>query len=157
MRRLLFFLIILSLTLIPGIKVGKVISISPSGLMFSGDLKIELVPPAEAKTPSSEKVRQTLAVLVPDIKILMVKESPVKGLWEIGFESGGKKGILYLDNSYNFIIAGNLVHIKTKTNLTQASFAQINKVDLSLIPYEKALVMGDKKAKHRIAVFDDVD
>ncbi|MEK7823377.1 MAG: hypothetical protein AAB228_03970, partial [Nitrospirota bacterium] len=67
------------------------------------------------------------------------------------------KSILYLDYSLKKIIAGNIVELSTKTNLTQESSLKINKVDLSLVPYENALVLGDKKAKHKVVVFDDPD
>ena len=52
---------------------------------------------------------------------------------------------------------GALVDIKTKANLTQERFNEINKTDVSLIPLDDALVMGDKDAKNRIIVFTDPD
>jgi thiol:disulfide interchange protein DsbC len=112
---------------------------------------------AQAVTLSRDQAKSTLSSIIPDITILSLKKSMIDGLWEVGFESRGKKGIIYLDESLTYVIAGNLVHIQSRKNLTEESFALINKVDLSLIPYEKALVIGDKKAKHRVAVFDDVD
>jgi thiol:disulfide interchange protein DsbC len=65
--------------------------------------------------------------------------------------------IVYLDYSFKYMIAGNMYGIQTRSNLTQESSAKINKVDLSLIPYENALVMGSKGAKKRVIVFDDPD
>lgn len=112
---------------------------------------------AQAATLSRDQAKNVLISLIPDIKILSLKRSMIDGLWAVGFESRGKKGIIYLDESLTYVIAGNLLHIQSRKNLTQESFALINKVDLSLIPYEKALVIGDKKAEHRVVVFDDVD
>ena len=86
-----------------------------------------------------------------------VQNGPIDGLWEIGFDSNGKKNILYLDYSLKKIIAGNIVELSTKTNFTQESVLKINKADLSLVPYENALVLGDKEAKHKVVVFDDPD
>lgn len=108
-------------------------------------------------TLNAEQAKKILSGMIPDIKILNVGEGPVSGIWEVGFESRGKKGIVYLDYLFENIIAGNIVSIKTKVNLTQESFSEINRVDLSLISYENALVLGDKNAKHRIVVFDDPD
>ncbi len=76
-------------------------------------------------------------------------------MWEIGIESGKKKGIVYIDYSYKYLIAGNIFSLKEMVNLTEESLQEINKIDLSLIPYENALVMGDKKSKKKVAVFDD--
>lgn len=112
---------------------------------------------AQSITLSRDQAKSALNSIIPDIKILSLKKSMIDGLWEVGFESRGKKGIIYLDGSLTYVIAGNLVHIQSRKNLTEESFALINKVDLSLMPYEKALVIGDKKAKHRVVVFDDVD
>jgi thiol:disulfide interchange protein DsbC len=112
---------------------------------------------ARADSLSHDQARNALINLVPDVKIIHVKKSVINDLWEVGFESRGKKGIVYLDESLNYIIAGNLLDARTRKNLTEESFALINKVDLSLIPYEKALLIGDKRAKHRVVVFDDVD
>jgi len=108
-------------------------------------------------TLSNEQAKKTLAEMIPDIKILNVQPSAVKGLWEIGIESGGRKGIVYLDYSGKHLLAGNLFLIQTKTNLTQEHLQEINKIDVSQIPLKDALVLGDKNAKHKVIVFDDPD
>lgn len=109
-------------------------------------------------TLNSEEAAGALKTLAPDIKILEVKAGPIQGLWEVALEAGGRKGILYLDYSKKkVIINGNIVDLQTKTSFTKESFDKINKVDLSLIPYDKALVMGEKDAKLKVAVFDDPD
>jgi len=106
---------------------------------------------------NSEQAKKILDEIVPNLKILNVQNGPIDGLWEIGFDSNGKKNILYLDYSLKKIIAGNIVELSTKTNFTQESVLKINKADLSLVPYENALVLGDKEAKHKVVVFDDPD
>jgi thiol:disulfide interchange protein DsbC len=112
---------------------------------------------SKCHTLNAKQAKLILNVIFPDIKVLNVEKGPMKGLWEIGISTRGKKMIVYLDYSFNYLIAGNIFAIKSKTNLTEESSAKINKVDLSLIPYENALVMGDKKAKKRVVVFDDPD
>ena len=106
---------------------------------------------------STEQAKKTLSEMIPDIKVLHVRASAVKGLWEIGIESGGRKGIVYLDYSGKHLLAGNLFSIQAKMNLTQESLQEINKVDASQIPLKDALVMGDKNAKYKVIVFDDPD
>ena len=108
-------------------------------------------------TLNNDQAKKTLSEMIPDVKILNVQPSAVKGLWEIGIESGGRKAIVYLDFSGNHLMAGNLFAIKTKTNLTQERLQEINKVDVSQIPLKDALVLGDKNAKHKVIVFDDPD
>jgi thiol:disulfide interchange protein DsbC len=93
----------------------------------------------------------------PDVKILEIRPSEVKGLWEIDLESKGQKGIIYVDFSKKYVVSGSIIDIKTKANVTQDRFSSINKVDISQIPLDDALVMGDKEAKYRVIVFDDPD
>jgi thiol:disulfide interchange protein DsbC len=65
--------------------------------------------------------------------------------------------VVYVDFSKKYLISGALVDIKTKANLTQERFNEINKTDVSLIPLDDALVMGDIDAKKRVIVFTDPD
>jgi thiol:disulfide interchange protein DsbC len=110
---------------------------------------------SEENVLSKEDALAALKELAPDIKILEVRPGPVAGLWEVDVESGGKKGILYLDSSKRYMIQGSIVDLQTKSNLTQERYNEINKVDVSQIPLDDAIVMGDKTAKHRVIVFDD--
>ncbi len=112
---------------------------------------------AKADTLNADEARGILTELIPNVKILYVKQAPVAGLWEIGTDAGGKKNVLYLDHAKKHLVAGNVISLKDKTNLTQESYQKINKVDVSKIPLKDALVMGDKTAKHKIIVFDDPD
>ena len=112
---------------------------------------------AKCHTLNAEQAKKVISEMIPDVKILMVEKGPVKGFWEVGVESGGRKGIIYLDYSQKYAILGNLFQIKTKQNLTQESFLKISRVDFSSIPLGDALVMGDKDAKHKVVVFDDPD
>ncbi len=106
---------------------------------------------------TNDEVLNLLKEIIPDAKVLEARPSPVKGIWEIAIETKGQKGIVYADFSKKYIVSGSVLDIKTKANLTQERFAEINKVDVSQIPLDDALVMGNKDAKHRVIVFDDPD
>ncbi len=108
-------------------------------------------------TINADQAREVLKGLIPDIKVLDLKPGPINGIWEVAMEAGGKKGILYLDYAKKKVIAGNIFDIEKRINFTKESFDKINKVDVSSIPLEKALVMGDKNAKYKVVVFDDPD
>ena len=95
--------------------------------------------------------------MIPDVKVLNITASAVKGLWEIGIETGGRKIIVYLDYSGKHLVAGNLFLIRTKTNLTQEKLQDLTRVDVSQIPLKDALVLGDKNAKYKVIVFSDPD
>jgi thiol:disulfide interchange protein DsbC len=105
-----------------------------------------------------EKMADTvMKTLNPNIQVLSVNTTSIDGIFEVITQSGGKKGIIYLDYKGEIAFIGSMVEVATKTNLTQLRFNEINKVDFSSIPLEDTLVMGDPKAKHKVVVFDDPD
>ena len=106
---------------------------------------------------TNEEVLNLLKGSFPDVKVLDVRPAQVKGLIEVTVESQGQKGILYVDSSRKYLISGSILDVKTKTNFTQQRYNEINKVDISTIPLDDALVMGDKDAKYRVIVLDDPD
>ena len=106
---------------------------------------------------TNESVLTLLKGSFPDIKVLEVRPSQIKGLTEVTVESQGQKGILYVDSSGKYLVSGSILDVKTKTNFSQQRFNEINKVDISTIPLDDALVMGDKDAKYRVIVLDDPD
>ncbi len=110
---------------------------------------------SESLSLSVDEASALLKGLDPNIKVIAVKKSPVEGLWEVDVESGGRKLPVYVDFSKKHLISGSIIDIKEKKNLTQERLSEINKVDVSQIPLDDAVVMGDKNAKHRVIVFDD--
>jgi thiol:disulfide interchange protein DsbC len=106
---------------------------------------------------TNEEVLNVLKGSFPDIKVLDVRPAHVKGLIEVTVESKGQKGILYVDSSRKYLISGSILDVKTKANFTQQRYNEITKVDISTIPLDDALVMGDKDAKYRVIVLDDPD
>ncbi|MCL5423042.1 MAG: DsbC family protein [Nitrospirae bacterium] len=112
---------------------------------------------SKCHTLTKDDAAALLKDLIPNVKVLEVRVSPVKGIWEVDIDSGGRKGPTYIDFSKKYLVAGSIVDIKEKKNLTQERLSEINKVDVSQIPLSDALVMGDKDAKHKVIVFDDPD
>ena len=112
---------------------------------------------SDEKIPGKDEALEILKDLAPDLKILEVKESPIKGLWEIDVQSGDRKGLIYLDYSKKYFMQGAIFDLKTKTNLTQERISELNKVDTSTIPLDDALLLGEKDAKYKVIVFSDPD
>lgn len=106
---------------------------------------------------TKEGAQNALKEAIPDVKILEVRPAQIKGLWEIAIETKGQKGIIYLDSSQNYAVFGSILDLKTKANLTQERSIELNKIDVSQIPLDDALVLGDKNAKYRVIVFSDPD
>lgn len=87
--------------------------------------------------------------------VLSVGMSPVGGLWEVAIEKAGQRWPLYIDFSKKYVIAGQIIQMSTRKNLTGDRMMSMNRVDVSLVPIAGAIVVGNKDAKRRIVVFDD--
>jgi len=112
---------------------------------------------SKCHTLTKDEATGLLQNLFQGIKVLDVQISPAKSLWEVFSEFGNRKGILYIDFSKKYVFSGAILSIKEKKNLTQERFSELAKVDVSQIPLEDALVMGDPKARIRVIVLTDPD
>ncbi len=98
-----------------------------------------------------------------DAKVLEVRMSPIRGLWEVVLEDGrGVKGLMYVGFSKKYVMGGTIFEVDTASNKTQETLREINKspdryVDVLSIPLDKALVMGKGDAKSKVIVFTDPD
>lgn len=96
------------------------------------------------------------------VKVIEVRPSPLKGLWEVDIDAGGRKHALYVDFSKKFFVQGALISLKEKRNYTQERQEELNKIvlskdDIARIPLGDALLMGSNEAKYKIIVFSDPD
>ena len=112
---------------------------------------------SKCHTLSKDEATTLLKDIGQGVKVLEVLTSPIKGMWEVDVDAGGKKGLVYIDFSKNYLVSGSIISLKNKTNLSQERFTELSKVDVSQIPFDDALVMGEKDAKYKIVVFDDPD
>lgn len=112
---------------------------------------------------STQDVQQILTKLgAAEAKPLDIKMSPVKGLWEVIIEDKGTKGVMYIGFSKRHVVAGPVFEVDTGMNKTQETFEKMNRdllryVDYAKIPLEKSLIIGQKDAQYKVAVFTDPD
>jgi thiol:disulfide interchange protein DsbC len=92
--------------------------------------------------------------IIPDANTADVKESPVKGVWQIDVEKGGQHGTIYIDCSRKYLI--QLIELDTYLKQIQAQQAP-QKVDLAKIPLDTAVTVGAKTAAKKVIVFSDPD
>lgn len=92
-------------------------------------------------------------------KVLSSQLSPVKSLWEIHIDDNGKKGIFYIDFSKKYLLTGPIIEISSGSNKTAESAQKIpiGIADVSKIPINNALVMGNARAPKKVIVFTDPD
>jgi len=91
--------------------------------------------------------------------VLNVEMSPVRGLWVVDIAKAGRKFPVYIDFSKNYLLGAQMIRLSTKEDITGARTAKLNEVtaDVSRIPLEDALVLGNPDARRRVVVFSDPD
>lgn len=128
-------------------------------------------PDADCKKCHTLSVEDATAILgklgAAQVKVLEVAASPLAGLWEVSVEDRGRGGLVYIDYSKKYIVSGSIIDVATKVNKSAEKMQKVaeevqkiqdsRKIDLSAIPVEEALVMGDPKAPKKVIVFTDPD
>jgi thiol:disulfide interchange protein DsbC len=105
----------------------------------------------------TQSVRQSLQRLIPGTNILSIQPAPLEGVWEAIINDRGKKTVIYVDPKREYIIAGSIIHIASRTDLTKRKMDELNRIDISTIPLDDAIVLGNPEAKHKVIVFNDPD
>lgn len=98
------------------------------------------------------EIRKALAERLVDLgKIDEVTKSPIAGLYEvrIGVE------IYYTDENGNYLIEGQLLDTKTRTNLTAARVAKLTAIDFASLPLKDAVVWKQGDGSRKLVVFAD--
>ena len=110
---------------------------------------------AECHSLSKEEAAKILGRMVDNV--IAVVPGPFPGTWEVDVEKDGKKVPLYLDYSGKYLFSGQVIRMSDMENLTGVRYTDLNRVDVSMIPLDDAIVYGNPRAKHKVIVFDDPD
>ncbi len=106
---------------------------------------------AKCHTLTKKEATKLLKAEKLKAKVLAVKPSQVKGLWAVEVEKGGKRFVVYVDFAKKYLVEGRF------TPLADLGKPILRKVDVASIPTKDAILLGSKKAKHKIIIFDDPD
>jgi thiol:disulfide interchange protein DsbC len=88
-------------------------------------------------------------------RVLSVELSDMPAVWAVEIEKSGRKYPVYVDFTKTHLLRGEVIRLKDGENLTSQRSAALNRVELSRIPLEDALVIGDPQARVRAVVFTD--
>jgi len=87
-------------------------------------------------------------------RVVKVEFAEMPGVWLVEVERGGQTFPLYLDFSKSYVVAGNIYRIADIKKPTSKA-EEARKVDVSKIPTDDALLLGNPMAEHRVIVFTD--
>lgn len=88
-------------------------------------------------------------------RVLKVEQAEMPGVWAVEVEKAGRKYPVYINYSKSHLMQGQVVRLKDGENLTKLRVASLNRVDVSRIPLQDALLIGAPQAKKRVIVFTD--
>jgi thiol:disulfide interchange protein DsbC len=98
------------------------------------------------------QIRKNLAERLPNLpKIDEVSKTPIPGLYEVRIG----QDIVYADEQGNYLIQGNLIDTKTRTDLTEARINKLGAIDFASLPLKDAVVIKQGNGTRRLAVFGD--
>ncbi len=107
----------------------------------------------EAKA-NMQAIAQKSSELLRVEKVDELRETPIPGLFEV--RSG--RNIYYSDASgEHFVLGANIIETSTKRNLTRERKEEVNRIDWSTLPLDKAILSGERKSQLKLAIFTDPD
>lgn len=104
---------------------------------------------------TKDEARAALGATVDEVTSVRMSEVP--GLWEVDAQKGSNKFPLFMDFSLKYVIAGNVFRLPDGKNLTQQRTEAMNRVDVSQIPVNDAILLGEPTAEKKVIVFTDPD
>ena len=95
-------------------------------------------------------------------KVLDIKMSPVRGLWEVSVDEKGARDVMYVGFSKKQVVRGTVIDIdqyaaKTQEKPVEIQNPKLKYVDTSKVSLDGSLILGNKNAEHKVLVFTDPD
>ena len=108
-----------------------------------------LVPAAFADEAA---IRKNIAERLPNFpKIDEVTKTAIPGLYELRLGTD----IRYTDEQGTYLIEGDLVDLRTRTNITEERIAKLTAIDFKTLPFKDAMVWKQGTGERKLVVFAD--
>jgi thiol:disulfide interchange protein DsbC len=117
------------------------LAVAVAGLLFAA-----AVPAQEAQ------IRKNLAERLPNFpKIDEVTKTPIPGLYEVRIGND----VIYTDEQGHYIVQGQIIDTRTRSNLTEERLEKLTAIDFSALPMADALVIKQGSGARKLVVFAD--
>ena len=105
-----------------------------------------------AQVPQEALIRKNLGERLPDFpKIDEVNKTAIPGLYEVRIGTE----LIYTDERGDYVIQGNIIDSKTRSDVTQARIDKITAIDFSALPLKDAIVWKQGTGARKLVVFAD--
>jgi thiol:disulfide interchange protein DsbC len=98
-----------------------------------------------------ERIKAELQKKITDAPVDTVRKIPYGGLYEAII--GGD--IFYTDSKAEFLVAGSIIDLKTKENITDSRLRQVSMIKWETLPLERAIKIVRGTGSRKIAIFED--
>jgi thiol:disulfide interchange protein DsbC len=98
-----------------------------------------------------ERIKAELQKKITDAPVDTVRKVSYGGLYEVLI--GGD--IFYTDAKADFLVAGSIIDLKTKENVTEARMRQVNMIKWDTLPLDHAIKIVRGAGTRKIAIFED--
>jgi thiol:disulfide interchange protein DsbC len=99
----------------------------------------------------ADKTKADLKKKMPEAPVDVVRKIDYGNLYEV--VAGGE--IFYTDEKANFIIAGPIIDLKTKENVTEARLRVVNAIKFDTLPFDQAIKIVRGNGSRKVAIFED--
>jgi thiol:disulfide interchange protein DsbC len=108
---------------------------------------------AFAADTDEKAIREAVQSVAPGIKVDSIQPAPIAGFSQV-IASGQ---LVYVSNDGKYMMHGNLIDLKSRTDLSEQAWATVRKAAIAKIPDSQKLIFGPANPKHTVIVFTDVD
>lgn len=108
---------------------------------------------ALAESTANEAIKKSLGQILPDVTTDQINPSPVEGISEVLL---GPQ-VVYVTNDGRYLFQGNLIDLKTRTDISEDRRKQIRLDALNQVGDDKMIIFPAKQPRHTVTVFTDVD
>ena len=118
---------------------------------FAAMLAVATTLALPAFAQQEEKVKAELKKRIPEAPVDSIRKINYGGLYEIVVGSD----IYYTDENASFLIAGSIIDLKTKQNITELRMRQVNLIKWESLPLDQAIKIVRGNGSRKIAIFED--
>lgn len=105
----------------------------------------------QAQNTEYPEVRQKLEATFVDIAIDEIRPTPFPGILEVRIGNE----LVYVNPEVDFLLQGSLVDVKQRIDLTSQRKEELNRVDFSQLPLDKAIKTVKGDGSRQMVVFED--
>ncbi len=103
------------------------------------------------------EIRQAVQTLAPGSKVTSIAKTGIAGVQEVVLDGPQGPMVVYADDKGEFILAGELLDVKGRRNLTKERMDKLTEVKWDSLPFKNAIKVVRGDGKRKLAVFSDPD